>query len=126
MQTGFKIAVILAYATYASSARAGAFWGGTVWRVPAGQILSIRGLPSPTAPIRGTSNNGGDISLTGKCRRVSPSGATAYVFRIDGSGTSASRYARIKQSRIWCELMHEPTPGNPEIGWARGVFINPN
>ena len=118
-------AIVMAHCA-TSLAHAGAFWGGTVWRVPTGQTLSIRGLPSPAAPIRGTTNNGGNLSLTGTCRRISPSGATAYAFRIDGAGTSASRYAQIKQSRIWCELMHEPTPGYPEIGWARGVFINPN
>ena len=125
LRTACKIIVMVAISSTAP-AFAGAFWGATVWRVPTGQTLSIRIMPSPTASIRGTSNNGDTISMTGACRRVSNSGATVSAFRIDGPGTSASRYARMKLPRSWCELMHEPTPGNPEIGWARGVFINPN
>ena len=120
-----KTVAIVALIAAAAPAFASAFWPGTVNNVPSGQSLTIRKLPSPTALQVGSANNGDDISLTGRCRRLKPNGTTLANFRIDGPGTVASRTAKMAQPRTWCEIWFEVAPSNYKAVWARGSFITP-
>lgn len=115
----------LCAALAATPAIASSFWPGTVSGVPSGQSLTIRKFPSPTAIQVGSANNGDDMSLTGRCRRLKPNGSTLVNFRIDVPGTVAWRTAKMSQPRTWCQIWFEVSPSNYKAVWARGSFITP-
>jgi hypothetical protein len=118
------VSAIIAF-TLAAPAIASAFWPGTVNGVPSGQTLSIRQTASPTGLQVGDANNGDDVSLTGRCRKLKPNGSTQSNFRIDVPGTVAWRTAKMSQPRTWCQIWFEVTPSDFQAVWARGSFITP-
>jgi hypothetical protein len=108
-----------------SPAIASSFWPGVVSNVPSGQTLAIRQTPSPMGLQLGSANNGDDVSLTGRCRKLKPNGSTLNNFRIDVPGTIAWRKAKMSQGRTWCELWFEVAPSDYKAVWARGSYIMP-
>jgi hypothetical protein len=115
----------IACALIAAPAIASAFWPGTVSGVPSGQTLSIRQTASPTGLQVGDANNGDDVSLTGRCRKLKPNGSTLSNFRIDVPGTVAWRTAKMSQPRTWCQIWFEVSPSDFKAVWARGSYIIP-
>ena len=100
---------------------ASAFWGGTVKNLPAGDHLNIRKWPSPSSQVSGVYRNGERLSMTGRCKNIN----TGISFRIDGPGTPLQKYNKMRASYVWCQIRHEPTPGNFASGWGRGRYMWP-
>lgn len=115
--------ILLALAT--APLAASSFFPGTVSGVPSGQSLAVRKMPTPSSPQLGSANNGDSLSMTGRCRRLKPSGALHSNFRIDVPSTPAKRAAKMSQPSTWCEIWFEVAPSDFQTVWARGSFITP-
>jgi hypothetical protein len=71
--------------------------------------------------VTGIFNNGDLLSMTGVCKKTT----TGASFRIDVAGTVVQKYNKMRKANVWCQIMHEPTAGNPELGWGSGKYMWP-
>jgi uncharacterized protein YraI len=97
---------------------ASAFWPGTVIGAPASDPLNIRAWPSTSSTVIATATNGTPLSLTGRCKIIT----TNVSFRIDGGGSAAFKYNRMKKPNVWCQLV----TSSGQVAWARGKNIWPS
>jgi hypothetical protein len=97
---------------------ASAFWPGTVIGAPASDPLNIRAWPATSSTVIETATNGMTLSLTGRCKTIT----TNVSFRIDGGGSAAFKYNRMKKPNVWCQLV----TSSGQVAWARGRNIWPN
>lgn len=99
-------------------AMSSAFTAGTITAIAPDDALNIRKWPSSNSKIIDAYQLGETISLTGRCKNI----VTNVSFRIDGYGSAKWRYAQMKKTSVWCQVM----TNNAETGWARGKYIWPN
>jgi hypothetical protein len=109
-------ALLVALAT-ALPAIASAFWNGTVIGAPGNDPLNIRAWPATSSRVIETATNGDSLSLTGRCKSMT----TNVSFRIDGGGSPAFKYNRMKKPNVWCQLV----TSSGQVAWARGKNIWP-
>ncbi len=114
--------VILASAPAASSAFIGAIVNTAAAPGPAGQPLHVRAAPGGSKPSWGWINDGDNASLTGKCRRYNPAWTSFSAYDLNNYGL-AQRQARMKQTRTWCQVWFEKSPGVFKGGWANANFM---
>ncbi len=98
-------------------AMASAFWPGTVIGIAPNDTMKVRKWPAATSQIIDAYALNANISLTGRCKNT----VTNASFRIDGSGSTNSKYAKMKKANVWCQTM---TPA-AQLGWVRGSFAWP-
>ncbi len=122
--SNMRVALILSVLV-AAPAMASSLFPGKVSGVPSGQSLSLRATPSPAALQVGRVNNGDELGMTGRCRRLNPNGSLQINFRIDGPSIPEKRGAKMAQTRTWCEIWFEVKPNIFKSVWARGRFIAP-
>ncbi|MDP2118385.1 MAG: SH3 domain-containing protein [Hoeflea sp.] len=118
MKPSIRILLAVAAATVATvPAQSSAFTAGTVTAIAPDDGLNIRKWPGANSKIIDVYLLGEPISLTGRCKNI----ITNVSFRIDGGGSAAWKYAKMKKANVWCQVMTDAA----ELGWARGTYIWP-
>jgi hypothetical protein len=117
MKTFLSLSAVLLTLAAGMPAIASAFWPGTVIGAPPSDPLNIRAWPSTRSRVITTAVNGSRLSLTGRCKSIT----TNVSFRIDGTGSTAFKYNRMKKPNVWCQLV----TSSGQVAWARGKNIWP-
>jgi hypothetical protein len=118
MKKILSVSAVLMVLAATLPAIASAFWNGTVIGAPRNDPLNIRAWPATSSRVIETATNGDSLQLTGRCKSMT----TNVSFRIDGGGSPAFKYNRMKKANVWCQLI--TTSG--DVAWARGRNIWPD